>query len=188
VIASKRFAMSAASVAKARHFVRQVLGHCPGSTVDTAELLTSELATNAVLHGHTSFDVSVSHGSGVLRVAVSDGNDLHPSVLTPDHHALHGRGMRLVEHLADSWGSVGQHPGKTVWFDIMDVRTAPDAGGSVTGAAVLVPAGRGGGAVAAGSARRDPPGAGPAPTGPQRHQIDPGPEGVGRAAHRLHRQ
>ncbi len=120
MIASKRFPMSVDSVARARHFVRQVLGQCPTVTVDTAELLTSELATNAVVHGHTSFDVSVSHSEGLLRIAVSDGNDHHPAVRTPDYSDLHGRGMQLVEHLADSWGSTGHYPGKTVWFDIVD--------------------------------------------------------------------
>ena len=179
VIASKRFPMSVDSVARARHFVRQVLSQCSAVTVDTAELLTSELATNAVVHGHTSFDVSISHGEGLLRIAVSDGNDHHPAVRTPDYGDLHGRGMQLVEHLADRWGSTGHYPGKTVWFDIMDHSTDRDSG-------VAQPSPPR--SAATRSARRDPPGAGPPSTWPQGHQIDPGSEGIGRTAHRLHRQ
>jgi anti-sigma regulatory factor (Ser/Thr protein kinase) len=178
VIASKRFPMSVDSVARARHFVRQVLGQCSALTVDTAELLTSELATNAVVHGHTSFDVSIAHGEGLLRIAVSDGNDHHPAVRTPDCADLHGRGMHLVEHLADSWGSTGHYPGKTVWFDIVDRSIDRDGG-------VMQPSPSRSAAVT--STRRDPPGAGPPSTWPQGHQIVPGSEGIGRAAHRLHR-
>ncbi len=179
MIASKRFPMSVDSVARARHFVRQVLGRCPTVTVDTAELLTSELATNAVVHGHTSFDVSVSHSEGLLRIAVSDGNDHHPAVRAPDYTDLHGRGMQLVEHLADSWGSTGHYPGKTVWFDIVDPSIDRNGG-------MVQPSPSPSPAPAAGSARRDPPGAGPPSTWPQGHQIVPGSEGIGRAAHRLH--
>jgi anti-sigma regulatory factor (Ser/Thr protein kinase) len=178
VIASKRFPMSADSVVRARHFVRQVLGQCSAVTVDTAELLTSELATNAVVHGHTSFDVSISHGEGLLRIAVSDGNDHHPAVRAPDYADLHGRGMQLVEHLADSWGSTGHYPGKTVWFDIVDRSIDRDGGRAQPSPSR---------SAAARSARRDPPGAGPPSTWPQGHQIVPGSEGIGRAAHRLHR-
>jgi anti-sigma regulatory factor (Ser/Thr protein kinase) len=106
------------SVARSRQFVRSALGHCPADTVDTAELLTSELATNAILHGRTGFDIVVSEGGRTVHVGVSDLNGRMPVLLSPGESDVHGRGLLIVDRLSERWGTRNDRPGKTVWFDI----------------------------------------------------------------------
>lgn len=85
--------------------------------VATAVLLTSELVSNAVTHGRGAPVLGVTLGGGELRVSVADSERAVPSVVPVDVTALGGRGMLLVEELADSWG-VDEVPGcgKCVWF------------------------------------------------------------------------
>jgi anti-sigma regulatory factor (Ser/Thr protein kinase) len=113
-----RFPMHMDSVSRARQFVRSTLCQLDQDTIDTAELLTSELATNAIVHGHTSFDVIVSEAEGTLRVAVSDQSGRMPVLLAPGECDVHGRGLLILDRLARQWGTADDHPGKTVWFDL----------------------------------------------------------------------
>ncbi len=113
-----RFPMRADSVSHARHFVRHMFSVFPSRTVEIAELLTSELATNAVLHGCTAFDVIVSQDDDALRVAVHDESNRMPVPLAGKPSDPHGRGLSMVELLSDKWGTVQNGPGKTVWFDL----------------------------------------------------------------------
>jgi anti-sigma regulatory factor (Ser/Thr protein kinase) len=114
-----RFPQHMDSVSRARQFVRSALGQLDEDIIDTAELLTSELATNAIVHGHTSFDVMVSEADGTLRVAVSDQSGRMPVLLSPDERDVHGRGLLILDRLAHQWGTADDHPGKTVWFDLV---------------------------------------------------------------------
>lgn len=85
--------------------------------VDTAELLVSELATNALLHSASRFRLTLSAAHGVLRCEVADTGRRTPQVL----HAggtESGRGMFLVNALARRWGCCQDGPGKTVWFEL----------------------------------------------------------------------
>lgn len=82
-----------------------------------AELLVSELATNAIRYGQgEDFRIDVEVGPAGVRVAVHDHN---PVVPLP-RHALPaeegGRGMQLVHGLASAWGSQSDDAGKVVWF------------------------------------------------------------------------
>ncbi|MDX3249124.1 ATP-binding protein [Streptomyces sp. ME18-1-4] len=108
--------------------------------VDTAELLVSELATNALLRPHSPngmggtptasrFRLTLSAAHGILR-CVADS----PSLSTPlepggppcrrTPQVLHAggtesdRGMFLVNALARRWGCCQDGPGKTVWFEL----------------------------------------------------------------------
>jgi len=88
--------------------------------LDEAELLVSELATNAVLHGAPPIIVRVEcDGSDGLRVSVTDGNPQPPIPRVPGHDDATGRGIRLVDAISDRWG-VHPHPGegKEVWFQL----------------------------------------------------------------------
>lgn len=85
---------------------------------DTVLLLASELVTNAVRHAATPFDLIVSvHGPSV-EVAVVDHDRRHPPrVCDPGPEDTHGRGLRIVEELSDSWGSEAMAgDAKRVWF------------------------------------------------------------------------
>ena len=72
--------------------------------VDTVQLLTSELATNAVLHARTRFAVVVSRTSACLRVDVLDGSSVPARSRRPSVTAGTGRGVAMVERLASQWG------------------------------------------------------------------------------------
>lgn len=85
-----------------------------------AELLASELATNAVLHARTPYEVVVSTvGADGFRVAISDDDPTPPVAVALDSEdALNGRGVALVVSLAKRWGCEENAGGKTVWFEL----------------------------------------------------------------------
>ena len=109
-------------VASARAFVRAVLGPVP--VADEAVLLVSELCTNALLHtasGHGgTFEVAVYLCSFSVRVEVRDGGAVRAPNLRQlaDTCAEDGRGLGLVELLADCWGHSGSRDGRSVFFEL----------------------------------------------------------------------
>jgi len=105
-------------VASARKFVRDLVSQLDTSTAYRVELLTSELATNALLHGRSAFDIVVLEAGGRLRVEVADDCPKNAVLVTADKAAVHGRGIFIVNELADSWGSTENGAGKTVWFEL----------------------------------------------------------------------
>jgi PAS domain S-box-containing protein len=117
---TRRFAASPVSVGQARRFLQEALPARFLEDSDGVVLMLSELATNAVLHAETPFDVTVALGpdGANVRVEVDDGADRYPVPLEPDVGAPHGRGLHIVGALADAWGIEMHHgrPGKTVWF------------------------------------------------------------------------
>jgi anti-sigma regulatory factor (Ser/Thr protein kinase) len=118
----------------ARHFLREFLAGTDISDdlADTAELCLSELVTNAIVHAGTSSELRASM-DGTLMVSVSDGGAVTLGA-APDFDAdplrVHGRGLRLVEALADRWGSERDAVGTTVWFSL---ELEADQRGSQTG-------------------------------------------------------
>lgn len=110
-----------ASVPAARSFVTQALVGQPSEVLFRAELLVSELATNCVLHAATAFTVSLTVAGRAVRVDVSDEGGGRPAVVTPAASDPHGRGLRLVDQLATSWGiaTSPRRPGKTLWFALL---------------------------------------------------------------------
>ena len=128
----RSFAGQPDQVAQARHFVQGALLGCPAAA--DAVLLTSELATNAVQHSATgrggAFVVAICHAPGRVRVTVADGGSAtHPAVApAADELACSGRGLLLVDVLADRWGYASDldHPAAdraggtsgAVWFEL----------------------------------------------------------------------
>ncbi|NAZ82274.1 ATP-binding protein [Kineococcus sp. R8] len=90
-----------------------------GDVVDTLLLLTAELVTNAVLHGRSEVVLSLGRLGSRVRVGVGDENTRLPQRGDLDPDALTGRGMTLVEALADRHGVDLSPFGKTVWFDVL---------------------------------------------------------------------
>lgn len=91
--------------------------------VETAQLCLSEVVTNAVHHAHTVADLRVSLVEGVLTVVVRDfgaGGQVVAPVAEgeEDPLAVYGRGLMLVEAMADRWGSEHDVGGTTVWFSL----------------------------------------------------------------------
>jgi anti-sigma regulatory factor (Ser/Thr protein kinase) len=85
---------------------------------DTLELLVSEVATNALIHGAGQVRVRVLDRGPRLRVEVSDDSEAMPALRDVDPHAEGGRGLALVQALAAAWGADGRAGGKTVWFEL----------------------------------------------------------------------
>ncbi len=107
----------------ARRFLREFLDRADVSDdlVSVAELCLSELVTNAIVHARTrselratldtSLTVSVrDRGGGPASDAATDDD--------PDPLRVHGRGLKLVEALADRWGAERDAVGTTVWFSL----------------------------------------------------------------------
>ncbi|QKW09217.1 ATP-binding protein [Streptomyces sp. NA04227] len=112
----------------ARHFSvawMRVRG-LPVPVVESAEHVVAELATNAATHGRVTgrdFLLVLKEETDVLRIALTDtrGEELPrlPGPQLPDGEAESGRGLVLVEALADRWGVIaGPVPRKTVWAEL----------------------------------------------------------------------
>lgn len=91
--------------------------------VDAVQLVVSELVTNAVLHAPESHTITLElfMSGNDLRVTVSDDSERQPE--RRDHRAPvtaeSGRGVEIVDALADRWGTELRPPaGKTVWCDL----------------------------------------------------------------------
>jgi anti-sigma regulatory factor (Ser/Thr protein kinase) len=90
-----------------------------GHVVDEASLVVSELAANAVVHVGLPFAVTIGTGDGVVRIAVGDSNSDDLSAATrPNLTALSGRGLAIVEALAQRWGVYHSPEGKVVWAEL----------------------------------------------------------------------
>jgi anti-sigma regulatory factor (Ser/Thr protein kinase) len=106
----------------ARRFLRTFLERVevPDEVAATAELCLSELVTNAIVHagGRSELRATVD---GALTVSVRDhGGDALDAAPDDDLDPLrvHGRGLQLVEALADRWGSERDAIGTRVWFSL----------------------------------------------------------------------
>jgi anti-sigma regulatory factor (Ser/Thr protein kinase) len=108
------------AVARARRFVRETLiGWGADDAMDDAVLLTSELATNAVVHARTPFEVICRSAGGTIQVEVVDGDGTQ--VLPApgdgdDPDRISGRGLLMPIMLAAEWGVSYTAASKTVWF------------------------------------------------------------------------
>lgn len=112
-----------ASVSEARRFVRKVLGSWGyDEAIDTAALLTSELATNAVLHARTRYAVLVAQDDDHVRIEVLDGSAVPPRARVNSPTAATGRGVAMVDRLAAAWGATPPARlhgfAKGVWFTV----------------------------------------------------------------------
>jgi anti-sigma regulatory factor (Ser/Thr protein kinase) len=117
VTASRSFPCEPEAVPAARRFVRDVLSDHSRETVEAAELMASELATNCVRHARTDFELAI-HAKGQVRIEVRDAGEGRPRVLSPAPREPSGRGLRIVEAMADAWGVVPGSEGKAVWFTL----------------------------------------------------------------------
>lgn len=111
------------SIPAARHAVVRLFypALCfPVELVEDVLLLVSELVTNAVLHARTAVHVSARVEPGRVLVAVGDDDPHnHPRQSEPGATATSGRGMRLVDLLASSWGVELGPTSKVVWFEVV---------------------------------------------------------------------
>jgi serine phosphatase RsbU (regulator of sigma subunit)/anti-sigma regulatory factor (Ser/Thr protein kinase) len=128
--------------AAARAVVRAILAEARlTELLDEALLLTTELATNGVMHAGTDLDIEVTADNDGVTVTVTDfargpverlaagpipsdaaARPAEPSSFTVDDPAFdpdvseRGRGLLLVDHFASRWGTTHMPAGKGVWF------------------------------------------------------------------------
>ena len=126
---------------QARLAVRQALEDAGASHLrEVAELLVSELVTNAVVHAGTKVSLRITTEPASIRVEVQDGSSRLPIRRTWTDTAGTGRGMRIIDEHADRWDVHLTDDGKVVWFEIgqladafvlnssgTDLKLAPDA-------------------------------------------------------------
>src|SRR5262249_13783027 len=116
------------AVPRSRRVLRECLdlAHLPGDTCEIAELLVSELVTNAVKYGKSPVWLLVELRPGLVHVSVSDASTLLPGRHEADLEAEGGRGLFILDALAGSWGAVAVDSGKYLWFDLPVAPPTPD--------------------------------------------------------------
>ncbi|MGW7069974.1 ATP-binding protein [Streptomyces sp. NPDC054855] len=124
-----------AEVGRARRWARSRLaGSGIGADEPLAEtliLLISELVTNAVVHTGCPAvlrmrlpdlpdvpDEAAEAGAGTVRVEVADASARPPKQRHADGDATNGRGLELVDGLADRWGWQAEGAGKSIWCEV----------------------------------------------------------------------
>jgi len=97
--------------------VRRVLSEAGrDDLLEPAQLLVSEVVTNALVHSGTSIDVAMSADEQGVLVEVGDGSTHIPRPRSYATTASTGRGLAMLDQTADDWGVVPGIRGKTVWF------------------------------------------------------------------------
>ena len=115
-----QFARDLASADGVRSFVerglrREVLGE---DALFHAQLLATELVTNAVRHAGSPVELTVARRGDRIRIEARDASTTRP---VPPHAvaSTRHRGLLLVEDLSEAWGvDVQDHNGKVVWCEV----------------------------------------------------------------------
>jgi anti-sigma regulatory factor (Ser/Thr protein kinase) len=115
----KHFRRTPGSVAEARHLAVRFLNDQPLAVRESVELAVSELATNAVRHARTDFDLEVHVVDRNVRVQIADQSHGEPEIQGHSISESNGRGLQIVRRLSDRFG-IDWDPGdgKTIWFEI----------------------------------------------------------------------
>ncbi|WP_425412436.1 ATP-binding protein [Lentzea jiangxiensis] len=104
-----------------RHSTRRTLAHLDEECAEDAELLVTELVSNAYDHGHppVGFRLCLVPDSPVLRIEVEDGDRANlPQLGASRLGGERGRGLVLVDQLSLDWGFNVTTTGKVVWVDL----------------------------------------------------------------------
>ncbi|HEV2640483.1 MAG TPA: SpoIIE family protein phosphatase [Actinocrinis sp.] len=105
--------------AQGRALVRDQLAdwHLDG-LADTAELLVSELVTNALRYGRGDIGLRLLRNATSLVCEISDGLESAPRLRTVHYSDEGGRGLYLVDQMSQRWGTRTTNHGKIVWFEL----------------------------------------------------------------------
>lgn len=82
---------------------------------EETQLIVDELAANAIVHAKTKFELSIELWEHGLRIIVSDLSKRKPVVRYPDPLQENGRGLFLLDHVAQDWGYHPTPTGKCIW-------------------------------------------------------------------------
>lgn len=114
------FAPELAVPGKARRQVEPLLATwgLPAEDRDIALLVINELLSNAVEHAGTPMELTLSLTDAALLVHVRDESTSVPELQPFDDHSSRGRGLQVVQALAERWSWTVDGTGKTVWAEI----------------------------------------------------------------------
>ncbi|MGE0732330.1 MAG: ATP-binding protein [Acidimicrobiia bacterium] len=101
-------------IAATRRAAAAHLERCGCTNIADAILVLSELVTNAVVHGGGATRVCISCDQTAIHINVFDRR-ADPPRPRLDNPVIGGRGLHIVEHLAQGWGSTADALGKQVW-------------------------------------------------------------------------
>ena len=87
----------------------------PPDLTEVAQLVVSELVSNAVEHAETTSTVGLELTDGRLKISVRDGSTIRPVSRPLDMVSFRGRGLPLIAQVSEDWGIVDHPDGKTVW-------------------------------------------------------------------------
>ena len=113
------FGAEGTSAGAARRFVSATLAAWGAEALeDAATLLASELVSNVVLHAGTDLDIVLRRPEGRVRIEVHDRDHRLPIRKHYSVTATTGRGLGMLEDLAQDWGAETTPAGKVVWFEL----------------------------------------------------------------------
>lgn len=106
------------AAAEARRAVDGLAPHVQPDVLEDVRFLVNELVTNGLKYGQGEIELRATVSGKAVRVDVIDwGSGFRPRVERPSPDQTSGRGLFLVEQMADRWGVRGE--GSThVWFEI----------------------------------------------------------------------
>ena len=111
----RRFEASPSAIREARAFLQSaVAGRLDPEVESDLVLVMSELASNAVRHAQTPFEVAIEVDDKI-RIEVEDGSLDAPVPTAPTDTG--GRGLAIIELLCDSWGVGYRGHSKYVWCE-----------------------------------------------------------------------
>ena len=116
----RAFPPTPASVREARQFLRTTIAEIIAENEElllAAQLVVSELATNAVEHAQSTFEVVIVVDEE-LTIAVHDCSPVPPEPRSPSHQDKSGRGLLLVDKIAGRRGCEPDGDGKKVWCEL----------------------------------------------------------------------
>lgn len=114
------------SVRVARSLVRRTLADWDLSHLEEeASLVVSELATNALNHARSMYQVRIYHNPSTVRIEVRDGGAGTPEPQPTSATREGGRGLLLVSAMSVSWGLEQTNGGKVVWAELAHGIEAP---------------------------------------------------------------
>lgn len=109
------------AVPRARAFTAALLRDESDDTVGNAQLVVTELVTNAVLHGVAPVTLRVLPLPSGVRIEVEDGSRTLPITSPRRAEGMTGRGLELVAAVSTGWGVEPGRDGKIVWAEVGDL-------------------------------------------------------------------
>jgi anti-sigma regulatory factor (Ser/Thr protein kinase) len=106
----------------ARDYLSRYAAFVSDDVLDDAHVRVTELVTNAIRYGRPEIRLQLNASPPKIGVAIHDAGSARPHLASqpPPPTAEHGRGLLIVDALANAWGVIAtEHPtGKTVWFEV----------------------------------------------------------------------